>query len=145
MRPLRVAVTQEAEDARRLAELLNASFGRTFHDAPEYLTFERCAPAWDPELHLVAELPDGTFAAHVGVTLEPVNGLAVVEPVCTHPDHRRHGLAESLIREGLERARRRGAVQACVDTGSGEGQNRLYGAAGFGEVHVAREWEWTAP
>ena len=129
-------------EALRLAALLNAAFGRTQHDAPEFLTFEQHAPDYDPRLHLVAEAPDGSFAAHVGLTLEPVNRLAIVEPVCTHPDYRRHGLAEALLRHGLELARQAGAVQACVDTGAGEAANRLYEAVGFVEVFAAWEWEW---
>ncbi len=132
----------ERDEACRIAALLNAAFGRTWHDAPEYLTFERHAPDHDPRLHLVAEAADGSFAAHVGVTLEPVNRLAIVEPVCTHPDHRRHGLAETLLRQGLELARQAGATQACVDTGDGEGANRLYEAVGFLEVFPAWDWEW---
>ncbi len=132
-------------DAERLATLLNAAFGRTFHAAEEHLVFARHAPDYDPELHLVAAAPDGSFAAHVGVTLEPVSRLAIVEPVCTHPDHRRRGLAESLLREAVERARLRGAVTACVDTGSGQAANRLYAAVGFDEVFPERTWEWREP
>lgn len=135
----------DAADAAGLAGLLNAAFGRTFHRAAEILAFEADAPGFDADLHLVAEATDGTFAAHVGVTLEPAHGLAIVEPVCTHPGHRRLGLAEALIREGLERARRRGATQACVDTGSGDAANRLYAAVGFGEVFVECEWAWREP
>jgi mycothiol synthase len=139
---LRALRAGDREDAARLATLLNAAFGRTIHVADELLVFAANAPGFESELHLVAEAPDGTFAAHVGITVEPANGLAIVEPVCTHPDHRRHGLAEALIREGLERARRGGATQACVDTGSGDAANRLYAAVGFGEVFVERDWEW---
>jgi mycothiol synthase len=134
----------ERDEALRLAALLNAAFGRTWHDAPEYLVFERHAPDYDAALHLVAEAPDGSFAAHVGLTLEPANRLAIVEPVCTHPDHRRHGLAEALLRRGLAEVRRAGAVQACVDTGSGEAPNRLYEGVGFDEVYPAWDWEWRA-
>ncbi len=132
----------EREDALRIAALLNGAFGRTLHDAPEFLTFERHAPDYDAALHLVAEAPDGSFAAHVGITVEPVNRLAIVEPVCTHPDHRRRGLAQALLRRGLELARQAGATQACVDTGSGEAANRLYAEVGFGEVFPAWDWEW---
>jgi predicted N-acetyltransferase YhbS len=142
---LRALRAGDREDAARLATLLNEAFGRTFHVADELLVFAAHAPDFDPELHLVAEAPDGTFAAHVGVTHEPVNHLAIVEPVCTHPDHRRRGLAESLIRAGLERARQAGATLACVDTGSGEAANRLYADVGFGEVFVERTWEWRGP
>lgn len=139
---LRAIRPGDRDDAQQLATLLNAAFGRTLHAAPEFLVFAANAPGFDGELHLVAEAPDGTFAAHVGVTVEPVNALAIVEPVCAHPDHRRRGLAEALLREGLERACRRGATQACVDTGSGDAANRLYAAVGFGEVFTERAWEW---
>lgn len=132
----------ELDEAVRLAALLNAAFGRTWHDAPEFLTFERFAPDYDPGLHLVAQAPDGCFAAHVGVTLERTNRLAIVEPVATHPDHRRRGLAEVLIREGLARAREAGATQATVSTGRDEGPNRLYAGVGFVEVHRLWDWEW---
>ena len=132
----------ERDEALRIAALLNGAFGRTGHDAPEFLTFERHAPDYDPRLDLVAEAPDGSFAAHVGVTLEPVNHLAIVEPGCTHPGHRRRGLAEALLRHGLEQARRAGATQACVDTGAGEAANRLYEAVGSLEAFAAWDWEW---
>jgi mycothiol synthase len=132
----------EQEDALRIAALLNGAFGRTLHDAPEFLTFERHAPDYDAALHLVAVAPDGSFAAHVGITVEPVNRLAIVEPVCTHPDHRRRGLARALLHRGLELARQAGATQACVDTGSGDAANRLYEEVGFGEVFPAWDWEW---
>jgi hypothetical protein len=49
----------------------------------------------------VAEASDGSFAAHVGLTLDEVNGHGIVEPVCTGPDHQRRGLARALILDGL--------------------------------------------
>jgi mycothiol synthase len=132
----------DADDHARLADVLNAAFLRSSHDAAESMIFERHAPGFRPDLHLFAEAPDGSFAAHVAVTLEPVDGLAIVEPVCTHPEHRRRGLAKALILEGLERARALGARLACVDTGDEEGQHRLYASCGFTERYVAHAWEW---
>lgn len=131
-----------ASDHARLATLLDAAFLRSHHTPAETMTFERFSPAFRPDLHLFAEAADETFAAHVGLTLEPTNALVVVEPVCTHPEHRRHGLARTLLLTGLERARAAGARQACVDTGSDEHANRLYEACGFGDEYRASVWEW---
>ena len=139
---LRTLRPGDARDHERLAMLLNAAFSRSRHDAAETMTFERLSPGFRPDLHLFAETPGGVFAAHVGLTLDPVNALVVVEPVCTHPEHRRRGLAEALLLAGLERARALGARQACVDTGSDEGPNRLYETCGFGDVYRASAWEW---
>jgi ribosomal protein S18 acetylase RimI-like enzyme len=52
----------------------------------------------------------GSVAAHVGLTYEAVNRHAIVEPVATHPDHRRLGLARALLAEGLPRLATRGAA-----------------------------------
>jgi mycothiol synthase len=132
----------DACDHKRLATLLDAAFPRSRHTSAETMTFERFSPGFRPDLHLFAEAPDETFAAHVGLTLEPTNALVVVEPVCTHPEHRRRGLARGLLLAGLERARAAGALQACVDTGSDEHANRLYETCGFGDVYRACKWEW---
>ncbi len=128
-------------DCARLAALLNASFGRSSHSALEYRTFVERSPSFEAGLNLVAVAPDGSFAAHVGVTIDAVNRHAVFEPVCTHPDHRRHGLARLLMLEGLRLLQGRGAATASVDTGDGEAANALYIAVGFVEGHHAHQWE----
>jgi mycothiol synthase len=89
-------------DHARLADLLKSAFVLSDRVAAESITFERFAPGFRADLHLFAEASDGSFAAHAAVTYEPIDGLAIVEPVCTHPDHRRRGLARTLILEGLE-------------------------------------------
>ena len=45
-------------------------------------------------------------------TLEPAAGSWLVENVATHPGHRRHGLADALVAEVLERGRARGHALA---------------------------------
>ena len=62
----------DRDEALRIAALLNGAFGRTGHDTPSSSPSSSTLPTTDPRLHLVAEAPDGSFAAHVGVTLEPV-------------------------------------------------------------------------
>jgi mycothiol synthase len=130
------------DDAARMAALLNAAFGRTIHTTAEYRTFATCSPSFRHDLNLVAEAPDGSFAAHVGLTLDEVNRHGIIEPVCTHPDHRRHGLGLALILDGLRRLRDLGAATCSVETGDMEPANALYRAVGFTEEYRGHTWRW---
>ncbi len=130
--PFRLRATRATdEDCARMAALLNAGFGRDAHTEREYRTFVERSPSFEHELNLVAVAPDGSFAAHVGLTYDRVNRHGVVEPVCTHPDYRRLGLARSLLVEGLGRLAARGGRTASLDTGDGEAANALYADCGF--------------
>ena len=130
----------EQADYERMAALLNAAFNRNIHTAREYENFVLKAPCFRHDLNLVAEAPDGSFAAHVGMAYEPMNRWSIFEPVCTHPDHQRKGLARSLMFEGLHRLKAVGAQHVHVDTGSGAGQNAFYNTIGFTEAYVGYYW-----
>jgi mycothiol synthase len=138
---LRTTRPDDPADCRRIADLLNIAFGRTFHNAEEYRNFTLHAPCFRQELDLVAEAPDGSFAAYVGIPYDDANRLGIFEPVCTHPDHRLRGLAASLMREGLLRLQSIGAVHVTVDTGDMEPANRLYDSLGFTEAHRGYAWQ----
>jgi mycothiol synthase len=138
-----LATTGEASldaDAGRMAALLNAAFGRTVHTAAEYRSFMTGAPAFRHDLNLVAVAPDGSFAAHVGVYWDAANRHGVFEPVCTHPDHLRRGLARTLVLEGARHLEALGAVTATVDTGDMEVANAFYRSLGFHEEHRGHDW-----
>jgi ribosomal protein S18 acetylase RimI-like enzyme len=130
----------EDGDFQRVADLLNTSFGRTFHSAAEYRNFTRYSPSYRHDLDLVAEAPDGSFAALVGVTYDEQNRRGIFEPVCTHPDHRRHGLARTLMIEGQRRLKALGALEVTVDTGDMAPANALYDALGFTEAYKGYYW-----
>jgi mycothiol synthase len=128
------------DDCARMARLLNAAFGRTCHTAREYRTFMDRSPSFDQELNLVAVNLDGSFAAHAGATYDAFNRHGILEPVCTHEDHRRLGLAQALILECLRRLQARGAETASVETGDGTPTNRLYEACGFTDGYHSHLW-----
>jgi ribosomal protein S18 acetylase RimI-like enzyme len=130
----------DEQDFQRVADVLNASFGRTFHCAAEYRNFTRHSPSYLHDLDLVAEAPDGSFAALVSVVYDEKNRRGLFEPVCTHPDHRRHGLARSLMIEGQRRLKALGALEVTVDTGDMEPANALYDALGFTEAYKGYYW-----
>ena len=137
--------TPAAEDAARMAGLLNAAFNRSIHSAAEYATFMAESPSFRHDLNLVAVAPDGSFAAHVGVTLDETNRHGVFEPVCTHPDHGRRGLARALLFEGLRRLAALGAATVHVETGDAEAANAFYASCGYTEEYRAHTWrrEWS--
>jgi len=137
---LRSTRPDDLADRQRIADLLNAAFNRDFHTAQEYHTFTRLAPSFRAGLDLVAEAPDGSFAAYVGIPYDEANRLGIFEPVCTHPDHRRRGAALALMQEGLQRLQVLGAEAVMVGTGDMEPANRLYDALGFNEVVRGRDW-----
>ncbi|MFN8464996.1 MAG: GNAT family N-acetyltransferase [Caldilineaceae bacterium] len=137
---LRTTCPEELADCRQIADLLNAAFGRTFHNPWEYQNFTRRAPSFRNELDLVAVAPDGTFAAYVGIPYDEANRLGIFEPVCTHPDHLRRRLARTLMTEGLLRLWQIGAQEAIVGTGDMEAANGLYTSMGFTEAY--KNWIW---
>ena len=138
---MRTTQIDDLDDCRRIADLLNAAFGRTLHNAQEYQNFCRLAPCFHADLDLVAVAPDGAFAAYVGVPYDDANRRGIFEPVCTHPDHQRKGLAKALMQEGLLRLRALGAVDVTVDTGDMTPANRLYDSLGFTEAYKGYAWE----
>ncbi len=137
---LRTTDPEDRADCQRIADLLNLAFGRTFHNAAEYQNFTRLAPSFRRQLDLVAVAPDGVFGAYAAIPYDPVNRRGIFEPVCTHPDHRRKGLAQALMQEGLLRLRAMGAVDVTVDTGDMIPANRLYDSLGFTEAYKSYLW-----
>ena len=136
---------EQWQDCVHMAELLNAAFNRPgFHQAEEYHNFITRSPGFIHELNLVAVAPDGSFAAHAALNYDEANRYAIFEPVCTHPDHRRKGLAQALMLEGLRRVREIGATYVEVSTGDDAPANALYDSIGFTEYYKAYYWkkEW---
>jgi mycothiol synthase len=137
---MRVTNPEEPADCHQIADLLNAAFGRTFHNAAEYQWFTRNAPCFRQYLDLVAVAPDGALAAYVGIPFDDYNRRGVFEPVCTHPDHRQRGLGQALIREGLLRLEKMGAIDVTVETGDMLAANALYNSLGFTKIEKGNYW-----
>ena len=137
---IRTARPDDPQDAADFAALLNAAFGRTWHCGEEVQSFRRCSPSYRADLDLMAEASDGSLAASVGVTLDGVNLAGTLEPVLTHPDHRRLGLSTALITEGIRILIAAGARTAWVGTGRLLEANLLYDTVGFTEAFAGRFW-----
>ncbi len=137
---LRATNPDDIADCQKIADLLNAAFRRDFHTAMEYQNFMLKAPSIRRDLDLVAVAPNGDFAAYVGIPWDEMNRRGIFEPVCTHPDHQRLGLAKALMQEGLLRLKGYGAVDVTVDTGDMVPANRLYTSMGFTEAYKGHYW-----
>lgn len=125
-------------DAEKLVALTGISFGHE-HNADMYMNYMK-APNYEPELDIVAVAPDGTFAATSGFTVDAQNLIAQSEPVCTHPDHRRKGLARACILTGLHMLKERGIKRCYVGAGDNPAANKLYEVIGFIDAHKTNLW-----
>ena len=89
------------------------------------------------DLHVLVEAPDGEMAASTIMWLDEVNRTVEFEPMGTHPDHRRLGLARALLLHGMLLAREAGAVHAtvaCLGAPGHPAARELYYGAGFREL-----------
>jgi ribosomal protein S18 acetylase RimI-like enzyme len=100
----------DADVPRRVA-VQRAAFTSTMTEEK----YERVRAAWPDheELDVVVEAPDGSLAAFCLAWLDEENGAGELEPVGTHPDHQRRGLASAASLEALRRLQDRGA-DTCV-------------------------------
>ncbi len=118
-------------------------FGRGFnHEDPKewpsafaYRELQK-APDYRKEHDLFVVAPDGTYASCCIVWHDPVNRIGHLEPLGTHPDYRRMGLATQIQFEGMRRLKALGAMCMPV-TG---GFEPFYRAAGFEERRTEHAW-----
>jgi GNAT superfamily N-acetyltransferase len=87
-----------------------------------------------PDLHVLAQAPDGTLAATAIMWLDEDNATAEFEPVGTHQGYRRQGVARALLQYGMQQARKAGATQmlvACLGAPAHPAARALYYDVGF--------------
>jgi len=135
-----VAGEQEVE---ALVALHRAAFGTENMTVEERLAIMR-GPDYEAELDLLAIAPDGRFAANCMVAIyreeNAITGKneGYTDPVATHPDFRRRGLAKALLLAGLRLLRERGADTAVLGTGSDNlAMQRAAASVGFQIASVA--------
>ncbi len=80
--------------------------------------------------------PDGTYAACCIVWYDEVNRVGHLEPLGTHPDYRRMGLATQIQFKGMRRLQTLGATHMPM-TG---GFEPFYRAIGFEQQRAQHPW-----
>ncbi len=136
IRPLRGAAEVEA-----FVALHRAAFG-TSNMTVDYRLTIMSAPGFLPDLDLVAVAPNGDLAAYCVCQIFPddtprAGGVKEgwTDPVATHPDYHRLGLAKALILHGIRLLQERGVDTALLGTSStNSAMLRTAAALGF---HVA--------
>jgi ribosomal protein S18 acetylase RimI-like enzyme len=106
--------------------------------APSRVTvesFTKLQTVWPyrADLDCVVEAPDGSFVAYALAWLDDANRVGELEPVGTHPDHRRRGLASAVCRFALHRLREEGAERGIVYSLAGSDATALYESIGMRE------------
>ena len=112
--------------------------------APQYSAARPCAvyegvrntAAYRDDLHILVEAADGTLAASTIMWFDEANRTAEFEPVGTHRDFRRWGLAQAMLLHGMHVVRAGGASYATVVCLSlpGNAALQLYESLGFREL-----------
>jgi GNAT superfamily N-acetyltransferase len=109
----RLATMRDIGDVARRVAVHRAAW------EPSSLTEEKYAAAmstwpYRADLDFVVEAPDGSLAASALGWYDEANRVGEFEPVGTHPDHRRLGLARAVMLFGMQRFRDAGAEHAIV-------------------------------
>ena len=90
---------------------------------------------------LVAVDPNGDFAALCTVRMDSVSRMAELEPVGTHPNYRKLGLAKSVVCEGLLRLQKHHPSSVCMlGAAATHAANRLHDSVGFTEKTEVHLW-----
>ncbi len=92
----------------------------------------RKSPAYDPELDLVVEAPDGSFASCCICWADTISSIGKFEPVGARPSARGKGVTRAMIHEGFRRLRAKGIAVAIEGTaGFNHPAQALYEGAGY--------------
>jgi predicted N-acetyltransferase YhbS len=129
---------QEENNLQKINRVLWRGFnhpGELPEDGIEGRRKMQSAEEFRKDLNMVVAAPDGNFVAYAGLWLDPVNRIAVVEPVATDPAFRRLGLGKAAVLEGIRRCGELGAAVAYVGS-----DQEFYRAMGFEKIYTSRCW-----
>ena len=99
----------------------------------------RRQPLYRRDLDLVVVAPDSKIASFCTIWYDDVTRTALYDPVGTVPEFQRKGLGKAVMREGLRRLHKMGAVKAFVNGFSPEA-NALYNSAISEECDRSEPW-----
>jgi predicted N-acetyltransferase YhbS len=128
----------EDNDLEKIHRLLWKGFNHEGDPPAESIEWRKkmqSGPNFRKDLTIVVESPSQDFVAFSGTWFEPTNRTAFVEPVATDPDHRRKGLGQAAVLEGLRRCAQLGATVAYVGS-----DLDFYRAIGFERRYVCNCW-----
>ncbi len=115
-----------------------ASWLRSMWSMDTYRRIRESA-VYDPELDIVLETSDGTFAGYCICWTDLESGIGSYEPVGTRAEWRGRGVGREIIHEGFRRLRAKGMLTARVGTaGFNAPAQLLYESCGFQRIGTCR-------
>jgi mycothiol synthase len=129
------------KDFIQYKKVLTAVFPHCSHMTERTAKIYSNASFYNKDLDLVVIDCNGNFVAFCTVRIDPVSKMAELEPVGTHPDYRKKGLARSVICEGLHRLQKYNPSSICIlGASASEAANKLYESVGFTEKTEGHIW-----
>ncbi len=96
----------EYQNSKAYIDLENSIWGSGLTE--DWFRGKSSAPSYLPELNLLVVSPDGRLAAYSLVWLYPETETAEIDPLGTHPEFRKMGLAKAIVLESFRQMRQRG-------------------------------------
>jgi len=113
-RGFQIRSVKGVEEAEAIASTHRAAFGTDYMTTENRLVIMNTSE-YDPSLDLVVVAPDGTIAAYCTCSAEQ-SGQGYTDPVATHPNYQRMGLAKALLIQGMKMLKQRGMKSAHLGT-----------------------------
>jgi mycothiol synthase len=103
------------EEAESIASTHRAAFGTDYMTTENRLVIMNTSE-YDPSLDLVVVATDGTIAAYCTCSVNEQEKEGWTDPVATHPNYQRKGLAKALLIKGMQMLRERCMESAKLGT-----------------------------
>jgi mycothiol synthase len=103
------------EEAESIASTHRAAFGTEYMTTENRLIIMNTSE-YDPLLDLVVVAPDGTIAAYCTCSVNQQNKEGWTDPIATHPNYQRKGLAKALLLKGMQMLKECGMESAKLGT-----------------------------
>jgi mycothiol synthase len=103
------------EEAESIASTHRAAFGTEYMTTENRLIIMNTSE-YDLSLDLVVVAPNGTIAAYSTCSVNLQNKEGWTDPVATHPNYQRMGLAKALLLKGMQMLKERGMGSAKLGT-----------------------------
>jgi mycothiol synthase len=139
----RIRTVRWPGDLEARVEVHRAAFAPSRMVLERYRRLEQ-QPHYAPEGDFVVEAPDGSFAAFAISWFDPLGRVGELEPVGTHPDHRRLGLGRAVCLAAIGRLVDLGAEEVLIfSDASNAASEALY--ASLGATAVTRSIQYARP
>lgn len=131
---------ERSDDYAGIADCIKRAFasGRDIRSVLENL---EANPFFRPELSVFTRGPGGRIAAYCRGTVDPLNGVCGIDPVCTDPDFRQMGLARAVV-EACFRTQRDLGGRFCYIGSAPEPapSTKLYRSLEPSDISVSSTW-----